>query len=160
MGYSLLNAKTNMGITNDVMFAYVRTKINIMLSVLSIWFVLFYDFNMNTKGCVHWEFVKYQRDLHWNVQIFAKWKVCISAIQIFYIQTCPGFLPISKWIVYLSEARVNKNWVLESILYSLFKVVDFLVWVDTLVSESDITYTFTNKNHFLSSKWLNGDIFY
>ena len=79
------------------MFAYVNMKINILLSVLSIFFFLsFYDFNQNTQGFVNSEFVKFQLGLHTNVQGFAKCNVCISAIHLFYIQICPGFLPISK----------------------------------------------------------------
>ena len=35
-GYYPLNAENNRGVINDVMFAYVHTKINILLSVLSI----------------------------------------------------------------------------------------------------------------------------
>ena len=33
-GYSSLNTENNRGVNNDVMFAYVHTKINILLSVL------------------------------------------------------------------------------------------------------------------------------
>ena len=51
---------------------------------------------MNTQGFVYLEFVKYQLGRHRNVQVFVKCNVCISAIQLFYIRTCPGFLPISK----------------------------------------------------------------
>ena len=78
----------NRGVTNDVMFTYVHTKINILLSVLSIFLFPFYDFNLNTHGCIYLEFVKYQLGLHRNVQTFAKCNGCISAIQLFYIQTC------------------------------------------------------------------------
>ena len=92
-GYSPLNAENNRGVTNDVMFAYMHTKINILLSVLSIFFLSFYDFNLNTQGFVYFECVKYQLSLHRNVHVFAKCNVCI---QLFYIQTCPGFLPRSK----------------------------------------------------------------
>ena len=56
--YSPLNAENNRGVTNDVMYAYMHTKINILLSVLSIVFSLFYDFNLNTQGFVYLEFVK------------------------------------------------------------------------------------------------------
>ena len=58
-GYSPLNAENNRGVTNDVMFAYVHTKINILFSVLSIFFFLFYDFNLKAKGYVYLEFVKF-----------------------------------------------------------------------------------------------------
>ena len=34
-GYSSLNAENKLIVTNDVMFAYVHKKINILLSVLS-----------------------------------------------------------------------------------------------------------------------------
>ena len=57
----------NQGVTNDVMFAYAHEKINILLSVLSIFFFLFYDFNLNTQGCVNLEIVKNQLGLHRNV---------------------------------------------------------------------------------------------
>ena len=60
-GYTPLNAENNRDVNYDVMFAYVRTKLNFLLSVLSIYFVLFfYDFNLNTQGFVYLEFVKYQ----------------------------------------------------------------------------------------------------
>ena len=84
------------GVTNDIMCAYAHEKINILLSVLSILTFIFYDFNLNTKDFVYLKFVKYQLGLHRNVQVFAKCNVCISAIQLFYVQTGPGFLPISK----------------------------------------------------------------
>ena len=60
--------------------------------------------------------IKYQLGLHRNVRVIAKCNVCISAIQLFYIQTCPCFFPISKKIIYLSDARISKKWVLESVL--------------------------------------------
>ena len=96
MGYSPLNAKNNLDVTDEVMFACVHTKLNILLSVLSIFFFLLYDFNLNTQGFVYLKIVKYQLILHRNVQVFAKCNVCISAIHLFYIQTCPGFLSLSK----------------------------------------------------------------
>ena len=88
--------KNKPGVTNDVMFAYVHEKMNILLSVLSIFFSLFYDCNLNTQCFVYLEFVKYQLGLHRNVQVFVKCNVYIYTIQLFYIQTCPDFLPISK----------------------------------------------------------------
>ena len=58
MGYSPLNVENNrVRVTNYVMFAYTHEKINILLSVLSIFF-LFYDFSLNTQGLVYLEFVK------------------------------------------------------------------------------------------------------
>ena len=65
--YSALNAATNRGVTNDLLFAYIHAKINCLLSVLSIFFFFFffffYDFNLNTQGFVYTEFVKYQMGL-------------------------------------------------------------------------------------------------
>ena len=52
-GYSPLNAENNRRVTNDVMFAYVHTKIIILQSVLSIFSFFFYDFNLNTQGFVY-----------------------------------------------------------------------------------------------------------
>ena len=96
-GYSPLNALNSHSVTHGFMFAYAHEKINNLLSVLSIFFLLFYVFNLNTQCFVFLEFIKYQVGLHRNVQIFAKGNVCISAIQLFYIQICKGFLPsISK----------------------------------------------------------------
>ena len=69
-GYSPLNAENNWGVTNDVC-AYAHKK-NILLSVFSIFFFPFYDFNLNTQGFVYSEFVKYQLGLHRNVQVFTK----------------------------------------------------------------------------------------
>ena len=57
------NAENNRDVTNDVMFAYVLKKINILLSVLNIFSFSFYDFNLNTQGFVYLEFVKYQHNL-------------------------------------------------------------------------------------------------
>ena len=92
-GYSPLNAENNRGVTNDVI---LHEKINILLSVLSFFSFFFYDFNLNIQCFVYLEIVKYQLGLHRNVRVFAKCNECISAIQLLYIQTYPGFLPISK----------------------------------------------------------------
>ena len=106
----MMSDKKNRDVSNDVIFAYVHEKINILLSVLSKFVSFFdYDFILNTQGFLYLECVKYQLGLQRNVQVFAKCNVCISAIQLFYIQTCPGFRHISKLIVYLSDARVSKN---------------------------------------------------
>ena len=40
-GYSPLHAESNWDVTTDVMFAYAHEKINILLSVLSMFFFLF-----------------------------------------------------------------------------------------------------------------------
>ena len=77
--YSPLNA-ANRGVTNVVMFAYVHKNLYILLSVLNMFF-FFYDVNMNTQGFVYLEFVRYQLCLHRNVQAFASYNVCISALQ-------------------------------------------------------------------------------
>ena len=82
-GYSPLNAENNKGVNNDVMFAYVHKKINILLSVLSIFFFLFYDFNLNTQDFVYLEFVMYQLGLHRNLQVFAKCNVHVYSCFIF-----------------------------------------------------------------------------
>ena len=42
-GFSPLNAENNRDVTNDVMFAYAHMKVNILLSVLSIFSFFFYD---------------------------------------------------------------------------------------------------------------------
>ena len=94
-GYSPLNVENNWSIPNDVMFAYEHEKINILLSVLSI-FLSFYDFNLKIQGFVYLVLVKNQLGFHRNVQVFSKGNTCIPPIQLFYIQTCPGFLLISK----------------------------------------------------------------
>ena len=57
---------------------------------------LFYEFNLSTQGFVYLEIVKYQLGLLRNEQVLMKCNECISAVQLFSIQTCPGFLPISK----------------------------------------------------------------
>ena len=54
IGYSPLNAENNLGVTNDVLCAYAHEKINILLSVLSIFFFLFYVlFYLNTQDFVY-----------------------------------------------------------------------------------------------------------
>ena len=50
-----LNAENKRDVTNDVLFAYVHEKINILLSVLSMFSVFFNDFNLNTQGVVYLE---------------------------------------------------------------------------------------------------------
>ena len=82
---SPLNAEHNPGVTNDVMFAYMHTKINILLSILSIFFLFFIIFVLDTQGFVYLEFVKYKLGLHRNMQVFANCNVCIAAIHVFYI---------------------------------------------------------------------------
>ena len=52
-GVSPLNAKNNRGVTNDVMFAYMHEKINILLSLLSICNFLFLLFQLEyTRFCI------------------------------------------------------------------------------------------------------------
>ena len=84
--YSPLNAENIRGVTNDVTCAYAHEKMNILLSVWSIFFLLllfsFYYLNLNTQGFVYLEFVKYQLVLQRNVQVFAKCIVCIFATSI------------------------------------------------------------------------------
>ena len=74
------------GVTNDVMFSYVHEKINVLLSVLSIFLAFLLFQREYTRFCI----------LKRNMQVLAKCNVCISVIQLVYIQTSPGFLPISK----------------------------------------------------------------
>ena len=66
-GYSPLNADNNRSVTDVVIFAYVHEKINILPSVLNIFFFSCYDLNLNTEGLVYLEFVKYQLCLHRNM---------------------------------------------------------------------------------------------
>ena len=94
--YSPFKAENNRSVTNDAIFAYAHEKINILLFVLIIFAFFFYDFNWNTQDFLCLEFVKYQLGLHRNVLVFAKCNVNISVTQLFYLQTCPGLLPISK----------------------------------------------------------------
>ena len=49
--------------------AYAHEKINFLLSVLSIFSLSFYDFNLNTQGFVYLDFVKYTLGLHTNMQV-------------------------------------------------------------------------------------------
>ena len=87
-----------------------KKKKNILLSGLSIFSFFFYDFNLNTQGFVYLEIVKYQLGLHRNVQVFVKCNVCISAIQLFYIQTFPGFFPISKSYIFPMLGSANTEY--------------------------------------------------
>ena len=52
-GYSPLNAENNRGVSNRDMLTYAHEKIYILLSVLSIFFSFFYEFNLNTQGFVY-----------------------------------------------------------------------------------------------------------
>ena len=98
-GYSPLNAESNRGVPNDAICAQENKHSAFWFEHL---FLSFYDLNLNTQGFVYLEFVMYQLGLHRNVQVFAKCNVCISAIQLFSVETCPGFFP-------LSNAKVSKN---------------------------------------------------
>ena len=64
------------------MFAYEHEKINILLSALSIFSFLLYDFNLNTQGFVYLEFVQCQLGLVRNVQISR------NAIYAYLLNTC------------------------------------------------------------------------
>ena len=116
--YSPLYAEDKRDVTNDVMFAYVHEKINILLSVLSIFSFIFYELNLNIHGFVYLEFVKYQLGFHRNVQIFAKCKACISAIQLFYMAF---FLYRNKSYIF-PMLGLAKNGVLESVLIQMIRV--------------------------------------
>ena len=103
-GYSSINVKTAVV---SLMLSCLHMRMKNKHSALSICF-LFYDFNHNTQGIAYLETVKHQPGLHRNVHVFAKCNVCVSAIQLFYIHTYPGFLPISKYIR-LSLSRIPKD---------------------------------------------------
>ena len=86
---SLKCRKQYRDVTNDVMFAYVRTKTNILLSALSIFFLSFFIIliNLNTQGFVYLEFVKYQLGLHRNVQVFAQcMHICYTVVFVIHVQ--------------------------------------------------------------------------
>ena len=70
IGVLSLKSEKQPDVTNDVMFAYMHAKINILLSFYKHFFFLFL--------------------------FFAKCKEYIFAVQLIYIQICPDFLPISK----------------------------------------------------------------
>ena len=79
------------------------------ISVLSMCFLSCLWFNLNTQGFVYLNIVKYnQLRLHRNMRVLTKFNACISGIQWFYIQTCPGFLPVLKQIVYLCDEGEQK----------------------------------------------------
>ena len=92
---SLKGGKQPRGFSNNVLFAYVHEKLDILLSDFRILSSFFYDFNLNTQGFVYLEFVQYQPGLQGNVQVFAKCNLCISAIQLFFYTEYSGFLPTS-----------------------------------------------------------------
>ena len=89
-----LNTEKNQCVTNDVMFTYVYEKINILLSVLSIFFFLFYDFNLNTQGFVSLEFVKYPQE---RASFREMQCVHICYIVVFYIamHRCSSYIEIN-----------------------------------------------------------------
>ena len=89
---SLKGGKQPRGVSNNVLFAYVHEKLDILLSDFSILSSFFFNnFNLNTQGFVYLELVQYQLGLQGNVQVFAKCNLCISAIQLFYIQKIQAF---------------------------------------------------------------------
>ena len=87
-------------VTNDALDAYAHEKINILFSVLSVFFLSFYDFKLNIQGLVYLEIVKYQLGLQRNVQGFAKCNVCISTIQLFYVHVRAFFLYWNKSYIF------------------------------------------------------------
>ena len=55
------------------MLSYAHEKINILFSVLSIFFFLsVFDFNLNTQGFVHLDFVKYQLGTSIDIHIYMR----------------------------------------------------------------------------------------
>ena len=52
-GHSLLHAANSRSVIHGFMFAYAHEKINILLAVLSIFFLSFLLFNLNTQGFVY-----------------------------------------------------------------------------------------------------------
>ena len=110
-GYSPLYVKNKRDVTNDVMFAYMHKKINILLSVLSIFFSFFYyDFNLNTQGFV-------LLSINW-----APIKTCKfsrNAINAYLLYSCfiyrhiqPFFLYRNKLYIFpmLGLAKIRTNW--------------------------------------------------
>ena len=100
--------------------AYAHERINILFSLLSFFFFLFYELNLYNQGFVYLEFVKYQLGLRRNMPVFAKCNVCIFAIVYNYIKIIkayPNFLSVSNLIVYLSDSRVSKISILGPVLF-------------------------------------------
>ena len=95
---------------------YVQEKINILLSISSNYFLLYFDICLNIHGFVYSEFCMYHLGLCRNNHVLTKCNLCLPAIEWFYIQHCPSFLPISKLDAYLCESRVSKIFTLGPLL--------------------------------------------
>ena len=125
IGYAPLNAENSLIFTGGLITANVLEKINFLLSVLSVYYFLFFDVDLNTQSFVYLEIGKYRLGLRRNRRIFTKCNSCMSAIDSFYIhngsnflyiQNESNFLPISKLVGYLFDSRVSKFFVLGLLL--------------------------------------------
>ena len=96
---------------------HVPEKTNILLSVSSNYFLLYFDICLNIQRFVYSEFCKYRLGLRRNKHVLTKCNSCLPAIQWFYIQHSPSFYPISKLDLYLSVSRVSKIFTSGPLLY-------------------------------------------
>ena len=94
MVYAPLNAANSLSVTFCFIVTYEHEKINLLIYFFNIICFIFYDVNLNTQDFVFLEFVKYQLGLRRNRSVFAKCNIHISAINLFYIQTCSKSHPI------------------------------------------------------------------
>ena len=100
LGYPPFEEQNNPIFTCDMFFMHLQEKINILLSVSSDYFLLYFDICLNVQRFVQSDFCKYRLGLRSNKHIFTKCNSCLPAIQWFYIQHCPRVTPMSKLDVF------------------------------------------------------------
>ena len=86
-----MNTENSLIFTRGIINACVTEGVNILLCVSNIDFLLYYDVGLDDQ-----RFVYSFCELDWaSVETC---NPCITAIQLFYMQTCPRFLPMSKLV--------------------------------------------------------------
>ena len=80
-----LNAENNRGVNDNVAFAYAHEKMNILLSVLSIFSFYYNDFNLNTNSFTYTERKKKRKTKFIKVY-FMKNSVLIKTVDFILFQ--------------------------------------------------------------------------
>ena len=146
---SSLWASSNPIFASGLIFVHVQEKINILFSVSSNYFLLYFDICLNMQCFVYSKVYKYLLGLHRNKHVLTKCSSYLSAVQWFYIKHGPIFHLISKLDVYLSMSRVSKIftsdpwlsvsneliWIVRSLLLKFsIMIVPPLSWISCLCS--------------------------
>ena len=81
LGYPPFEAQNNSIFASGLIFVHVQEKINILLSVSSKHFLLYFDIFLNIQRFVYSEFCKYRLGLRRNKHVLTKCSSCLPAIQ-------------------------------------------------------------------------------